>query len=128
MSYTYKNAVYGYNKLFVYQKSLDLVIETYKITKLFPKEERFVLVPQMRRASLSIVANIVEGYSKSSRKELVRFLDISKGSINELEIYYLIAFKLNYFDKMKFEKVSMLILETKKLLYSYQKSLRVSDN
>jgi len=128
MSYTDKNAVYGYNKLFVYQKSLDLVIETYKITKLFPKEERFVLVPQMRRASLSIVANIVEGYSKSSRKELVRFLDISKGSINELEIYYLIAFKLNYFDKMKFEKVNTLILETKKLLYSYQKSLRALNN
>lgn len=78
---------YSYEKLFVYPKSLELVITIYKITKKYPKEEMFVLVPQMRRAAISIVANIVEGYSKTSKKEFVRFLDISRGSLNELEFF-----------------------------------------
>lgn len=83
----------GYEKLIVYQKSFGLVLATYKLTKGYPKEELFVLAPQMRRAAISITANIVKGYSKTSRKELIRFLDISKGSINELE--YILRFHMN---------------------------------
>ena len=78
----------------------------------------------MRRAAISVVANIVEGYSKTSRKELIRFLEISKGSINELELFFKVSYELHYFDKMEFEEKISLILEVKKLLYSYQKSLR----
>jgi four helix bundle protein len=114
----------GYEKLIVYQKSFELVIITYKITKTYPKEEQFVLVPQMRRAAISVVANIVEGYSKTSRKELNRFLEISKGSINELELFFKVSNKLQYFDKIKFEQIITLIIEVKKLLYGYQKSLK----
>ena len=115
---------YSYEKLFVYQKSFELVITTYKITKNYPKEELFVLVPQMRRAAISIVANIVEGYSKTSKKELIRFLDISKGSLNELELFFKVSNELQYFDKIKFEEIISVITEVKKLLYGYQKSLR----
>lgn len=115
---------YSYEKLFVYQKSFELVITTYKITKKYPKEEMFVLVPQMRRAAISIVANIVEGYSKTSKKELIRFLDISKGSLNELELFFKVSYELQYFDNIKFKEIILLITEVKKLLYSYQKSLR----
>ena len=115
---------YSYEKLFVYQKSFELVITTYKITKNYPKEELFVLVPQMRRAAISIVANIVEGYSKTSKKELIRFLDISKGSLNELELFFKVSYELQYFDKIKFEEIISVITEVKKLLYGYQKSLR----
>ena len=115
---------YSYEKLFVYRKSFELVITTYKITKKYPKEEMFVLVPQMRRAAISIVANIVEGYSKTSKKELIRFLDISKGSLNELELFFKVSYELQYFDNIKFKEIILLITEVKKLLYSYQKSLR----
>ena len=55
----------GYRKLIVYQKSLDLVLLTYKLTKKLPKEEIYILLPQIKRAVISVVANIVEGYSKS---------------------------------------------------------------
>ena len=114
----------GYEKLTVYRKSFELVIIIYEITKKFPKEELFVLVPQIRRAAISVVANIVEGYSKISRKELIRFLEISKGSVNELELFFKVSYKLQYFDKIKFEEIISLITEVKKLLYGYQKSLR----
>ena len=79
----------------------------------------------MRRAAISIVANVVEGYSKSSKKEYARFLDISIGSVSELEIYYELSLELRYINKLELDRVNGLILETKKLLYTYQKSLRV---
>lgn len=114
----------SYHKLTLYQKAKELVILTYKLTSQFPKEELYVLVPQMRRAVISIIANLVEGYSKKSRKEFARFLDMSIGSATELEIYYEISLDFKYFAKMEFEKVNNLLIEVKKLLYSYQKSLR----
>jgi len=114
----------GYNKLIVYQKSRTLVVEIYKITSKYPSNEQFVLVPQMRRAAVSVVANIVEGYSKPSRKDFARFISISIGSINELELFINISYELEYFDKIEFNKMSGLILEVKKLLYSFQKSLK----
>ena len=114
----------GYKKLIVYQKSKDLIILTYKLTDGFPRNEAYVLIPQMRRAAISVTANVVEGYSKSSKKEYHRYLDISIGSLNELELYFNISYELNYFDRMKLEKVINLLMEVKRLLYSYQKSLR----
>jgi four helix bundle protein len=114
----------SYEKLFVYQKAFQLVIKTYEITKNFPREEKYILVPQMRRAAISVVANIVEGYAKNSKRELVRYLEISKGSINELELFFKVSHSLQYFDKMEFEKLIDFVIEVKKLLYGYQKSLR----
>ncbi|MBU0569998.1 four helix bundle protein, partial [Patescibacteria group bacterium] len=84
----------------------------------------YVLVPQMRRASVSIMANIVEGYVKKSTKEFARFLDISIGSVSELEVFFELSFDLKYISKSDFIKTTELILEVKKLLYSYQKTLR----
>ena len=117
----------SYQKLIVYQKSKLLVLEVYKITKSFPSEEKFVLIPQMRRAALSIPANIVEGYAKKSRKDFSRFLDISIGSATELGLFLEISLELNYFSKSIFEKTNNLLTEVKKLLYSFQKSLRVTE-
>ena len=115
---------HGYEKLYVYQKSFDLVLLIYKLTKKYPKEENFVMVPQLRRAVLSVLANIVEGYSKSSKKEFVRYLDISRGSLNEVELFIKVSYKLNYFARMEMEEIVSLIVEVKKLIYSFQKSLR----
>ena len=115
----------GYKKLIVYQKSRELVLLTYKLTKLFPKEEMYVLLPQMRRAAISVMANIVEGYVKSTN-EFIRFLNISIGSITELEVFFELAYDLKYVSKADNEKSNDLIVETKKLLYSFQKSLKSS--
>ncbi|MCL4382813.1 four helix bundle protein [Patescibacteria group bacterium] len=114
----------SYHKLIVYQKAKELVIATYELTGEFPKEERFVLLPQMRRAAISVAANIVEGYAKNSKKEFSRFLDISIGSISELEVFFEISLNLNYLTKESHNTMSTLIQEVKKLLYSFQKSLK----
>ena len=114
----------GYRKLIVYQKSLDLVLLTYKLTKKLPKEEIYILLPQIKRAVISVVANIVEGYSKSSTKEFVRFLDISRGSLTEVELYFELCLKLDYISNQEYEQAQNLLIEVKKLIYSFQKSLR----
>lgn len=116
----------GYHKLIIYQKSLDLLLLVYKLTKNLPKEESYVLLPQIRRAAISIVANIVEGYSKSSTKEFTRFLDISRGSLTEVELYFEICLKLGYFTNSEFNEAQNLLTEVKKLIYSFQKSLRLT--
>jgi len=116
----------SYHKLTLYQKARELVVLTYKLTSKFPREELYVLVPQMRRAAISTVANLVEGYAKHSKREFARFLDISIGSATELEIYFDISLELKYSDKMDLEKAFSLLLEVKKLLYSFQRSLKES--
>ena len=116
----------SYHKLTVYQKAKELVLLTYKLTKDFPREERYVLVPQMRRSAISIVANIVEGYIKKSKKEYARFLDISIGSSTELGFYFELSVDLDYSSGQDLERVNALLTEVKKLLYSYQRSLRAS--
>jgi four helix bundle protein len=115
----------GYKKLIVYQKSRELVLLTYKLTKPFPKEEMYVLLPQMRRAAISVMANIVEGYVKSTN-EFIRFLNISIGSLTELEVFFEFAYDLKYVSKSDNEKVNNLVVETKKLLYSFERSLKRS--
>ena len=114
----------SYHKLIVYQKSKQLVIIVYQITNQFPKSEQFSLVPQIRRASISIPANIVEGYSKSSTKDFIRFLDISLGSLAELEFYLELCQELKYLDQNNYNRLAGLSLEVRKLLRSFQKSLR----
>jgi len=114
----------SYHKLIVYQKSLELLLMTYRLTKMLPKEEIYILLPQIRRAAISIVANIVEGYSKSSTKEFIRFLDISRGSLTEVELYFEICLRLGYFTNEEFDRAQCLLTEVKKLIYSFQKALR----
>lgn len=116
-------SVQSYHKLIVYQKSKDLILLIYSLTKTFPKHEQFVLLPQMRRAAISVGANIVEGYSKHSTKDFRRFLDISIGSITELEFFVELSRDLNYINDKDYQSSSDLILEVKKLLYSFRKSL-----
>lgn len=80
----------------VWKKSIELVTKVYEITKTFPEDEKFGLVSQIRRASVSIPSNIAEGAARNSDKEMLRFLDISLGSIAELETQLIIAENLKY--------------------------------
>ena len=82
--------------LLVYQKSMDLVEEIYKISKTFPDDEKFGLINQMRRASVSIPSNIAEGAGRRSKKEFIQFLFIALGSLNELQTQLQIAQRLKY--------------------------------
>ena len=84
----------SYKDLTVWQKAMDLVLMVYRITKLFPKEELFVLVSQMRRAAISIPSNIAEGYTRRTRKEYIQFVQTAFGSAAELETQLEISWRL----------------------------------
>ena len=84
-----------HKRLAVWRKSVDLVVETYKVTKTFPTEERYGLTDQVRRAAVSIPANIAEGAGRRTKKEFINFLHISQGSLSELDTHLEIALRLN---------------------------------
>jgi four helix bundle protein len=85
-----------HEQLDVWKKAVDFTVEVYRKTDGFPKDERFGLISQIRRASVSIAANIVEGAARRSDKEFLNFLSMSQGSASEVETELLIAFKLGY--------------------------------
>ncbi len=82
--------------LIVWQKSMDLLIEIYRLVKKLPKEETYALSDQMRRAAVSIPSNISEGRGRSSEKDYLRFLFIARGSRAELETQLMACLRLNY--------------------------------
>lgn len=88
-----------YKNLLVWQKSIDLVTDIYKLTKSFPKDEIYGLVSQMQRAVVSVPSNIAEGSERNSDKEFAKFLHISRGSLAELETQIIISEKLGYINQ-----------------------------
>ena len=117
--------LFGYKKLALYKKAKNLVLLIYATTSDFPKTEIYTLVPQMRRAAISVLANIVEGYSRESSAEYARFLTISIGSITELEVHVDISFELGFIERETLDKINKLIIEVKTLLYGSRKAVRV---
>lgn len=93
------NTQLGYKQLLVWQNAHELVLLVYKVTKNFPKDELFGLTSQLRRAIVSVAANIVEGQARSSRKEFLQFLYIANGSLVESEYYFDLAKDLHYIDE-----------------------------
>ena len=108
-----------YKELKVWQKSMELVKSIYRLTKLLPKEETYVLSDQMRRAAVSIPSNIAEGYDRKTDKELIHFLSVARGSCAELETQMLIARDLGYFSGNESDKPMVLCTETRRMLNSF---------
>ena len=86
----------NYKDLTVWQKSMDLTEEIYRLVKKLPKEETYALSDQMRRAAVSIPSNIAEGQGRGSGNEFRNFLSIANGSLSELETQLLICVRLGY--------------------------------
>ncbi|MCZ8230485.1 four helix bundle protein [Flavobacterium sp.] len=104
----------NHKDLEVWKKSMDLVLQVYQITNLFPDTEKFGLTSQMRRAAVSIPSNIAEGAARKSDKEFIQFLYIALGSLAEVETQYLIAIRLQYLNEDL--KVDNSINEVKSLI------------
>ena len=85
-----------FEDLVVWQKSHELTLRVYRITKTFPREELFGLTSQMRRAAVSVAANIAEGFSKRGRADKARFMNTAQGSLEELRYYFILAADLAY--------------------------------
>ena len=89
--------MFNFEKLEVWQKSIDFADSVYRVIKAFPDDERFGLTNQMRRAAVSISSNIAEGTSRHSRDDYARYLEIATGSIFEVVSQSFIAQRQNYF-------------------------------
>jgi four helix bundle protein len=114
-----------FQDLVVWQKAHQFVLDIYALTAEFPKTEIYGLTSQMRRAAVSIPANIGEGFKKRTKPEKSRFLNIAQGSLEETRYYLILARDLNYTDTtaqlLQLEEVS-------KLLNAYNRALLTPDS
>jgi len=114
----------NYQDLKVWQKSHQFVLSVYQLTNDFPKNEIFGLTYQMRRATVSISANLAEGCGKNSTLDIANYFQISLGSLHETEYYLLLSKDLHYISIEIFEKRNSEIREIKAMLISLIKRVR----
>ncbi len=116
--------IHSYRDLIVWQRSMQLVIEMYRISEFFPKSELYGLTSQMRRAAVSIPSNIAEGRRRRSQKEFLQFLQIAYGSGGELETQIEIVKQLPFGLNIDFKKLDAFLNETMRMLNSMLIHLR----
>ncbi len=109
-----------FQDLIVWQKAHEFVLLVYKLTKLFPKEEIYNLTSQLRRSSVSIPANIAEGFKKKGKADKVRYLNIAQGSLEESRYYLILAHDLGFGN---FKEQQLHLEEVSKLLEAYSFSI-----
>lgn len=112
-----------YRDLKVWQESIELVSDIYKLSQKFPKQEVFGLSSQLQRAAVSVPSNIAEGHARKTNKEFRRFLSISLGSLAELETQLVIAGKLDYLPSCEVDSISDKTDYIGKMIRNLQKKL-----
>ena len=115
----------SFRDLRVWQKAHEFVLEVYRYSDSFPEREKFGLAHQLRRAAVSIPANIAEGFGKRSQAEKARFLNIAEGSVEECRYYLILAHDLGYGDT---GRLTALLEEVSKLLNAYASAILTSDS
>ncbi len=120
--------VNSYQGLKVWQLGMDLAKEIYKFAKNLPKEELYGLTSQIRRAVVSIPANIAEGHARDSTKEFIRHISIAQGSLAELETHLLLAVSLEYCARIKIEPTLKRCSDESKMLSSLRRALKVKSS
>lgn len=111
-----KQKIKSFTDLETWKEGHKLVLIIYKITKDFPKEEMFGLTSQLRRAAISIVSNIAEGFSRNGQKEKIQFYYIAKGSNTEIQSQLLVAKDLGYLKDKDFGKIAEQSIKVNKLI------------
>ena len=114
-----------FQDLLVWQKAHAFVLEAYRITAAFPKSETYGLALQMRRAAVSIPANIAEGFRRRGKADKARFLNIAEGSVEECRYFLILAKDLRYGDT---QTPSTALEEVSKLLGAYTAAILASDS
>ena len=113
----------NFKELNVWQKSYDLCLVIYKVTKKYPKEEIYGLVSQLRRVAVSIPSNIAEGYGRKTTSDYLRFLYIAYGSVSELETQIMISGDLDYIKEGVLTEIRDNITEVERMLKGLINSL-----
>jgi len=114
-----------YRDLFVWQKAIELVESVYQVTRDWPKEELYGLTNQVRRAAVSVPANIAEGQGRSGNKVFAHHLSIAYGSLYEVETHLVIAQRLRYIDVAGFQNLMDQAAEIGRLLNGLMRKLRI---
>jgi four helix bundle protein len=114
-----------FQDLLVWQKAHQFVLGVYALTAAFPKQETYGLSLQMRRASVSIPANIAEGFRRRGKADKARFMNIAEGSVEECRYFLILANDLGYGDT---QKLSATLEEVSRLLGAYAAAILASDS
>ena len=117
-----------HQKLDLWKKSIELAVSIYRQTEAFPKEEKFGLTQQLRRAAVSVASNVAEGAARSSSKEFRKFLSYSQGSASEISTQLTIASRLNYLSKNDLEQLDRDIDAIGRMITGLSKSLNRGEN
>ncbi len=117
--------MHNFKKLNIWIESLELVRNSYKLTKTFPDFEKFGLVSQMNRCAVSIPSNIAEGSSKSTDKHFNKYLEDSLGSAFEWETQLIIAFNEGYLSEEEFNILEQKVKQIQRKISNFQKTLTV---
>ena len=117
----------NFKKLIVWQKAREFVKDIYQITRTFPKEELFGLTSQIRRATISIALNIVEGSGRGTDKDFAHFLDIAFGSALEVEAQIILSLDLEFITTEEYNILTLKIQEIQKMIKKLTDSLRKSS-
>jgi four helix bundle protein len=113
-----------HEKLDVWKMAIEMVVRVYECTSRLPSEEKFGLTSQIRRAAVSIPANIAEGAGRQHDREFLQFLGIAQGSARELETELLIAYRLGYIDEESFRKIHEEVNSVARMMVGLAKHLR----
>ena len=116
-----------HKKLDVWQAAMKSTTMIYKLTKKFPEEEKFGLVSQMRRASISIPCNIAEGAARQGKREFKNFLSMAQGSLSELDTQIELAILLGYISTGDLREIADQLLRIDRMLSGLIRSLRKRD-
>ena len=109
----------GYKSLKIWQTGIEIALLSYQITKSFPSSEKFGLTSQINRCSVSIPANIAEGYGRNSNKEFIQFLYIALGSCNELDTHIIISRELGLVGNSEFNLINGLRLKVARMICAF---------
>ena len=115
-----------FERLIVWQKAHQLVLTIYRLSSAFPNEEKYGITSQIRRSTISIAANIVEGYKKRTSKDFRHYLNIAEGSLEETKYYLLLVHDLGFINREKYLQLSSLSDEIGRMLHQLQKHLTTS--
>lgn len=118
------NKISGYRDLKVWHLGIDIAEHVYQLTSHFPKEEQYGLTSQLRRAAVSVPANIAEGHARAFTKDYIRFLAVSVGSLAEIETFLELSTRLGYSRPESVRELNELIGEERRMLRGLQRSLR----
>jgi len=111
----------------VWQKGMGLAKRLYALTRAFPSDERFGLVSQIRRASVSVPSNIAEGQARGGKKEFAQFLYIAKGSLAELDTQIELAKEIGYIKENESKEIGQLIAELQRMLHSLIQKVKAGN-